>query len=152
MGANKRSLQGAWLAKKHGCRGRTGSGLLPGMMLHIDGNKHIAGSATSAGTTCSRSLDDATTRDHYAQLVKEESTRTAMVALREAIERKGLFCALYSDRGSHSFWTPKAGEALGKQRVMQVGRALKELGIQMIPAYSPHARGPCVLRERYRRV
>ena len=54
---------------------------------------------------------------------------------------KGLFCALYSDRGSHFFVTPKAGEKVDKHRLTQVGRALKELGVQMIPAYSPQARG-----------
>jgi len=61
--------------------------------------------------------------------------------LREVIENKGVFCALYSDRGSHFFVTPKAGQGVDKQRVTQVGRAMKELGIQMIAAYSPQARG-----------
>src|SRR6266853_6987332 len=60
---------------------------------------------------------------------------------REVIERKGLFCALYSDRGSHFFSTPKAGEPVDKNRPTQFGRALRELGIQMIAAYSPQARG-----------
>ncbi len=57
------------------------------------------------------------------------------------MERQGIFCALYSDRASHFFLTPKAGEPVDRQRLTQVGRALKELGIQMIPAYSPQARG-----------
>jgi len=52
-----------------------------------------------------------------------------------------LFCSLYSDRGSHFFVTPKAGEKVDKHRLTQVGRALRELGVQMIPAYSPQARG-----------
>ena len=73
--------------------------------------------------------------------MEEESTRTVMQGVREVIERKGLFCALYSDRGSHFFSTPKAGEPVDKNRPTQFGRALKELGIQMIPAYSPQARG-----------
>jgi hypothetical protein len=73
--------------------------------------------------------------------VEEESTRTVMTALREVIEREGLFCALYSDRASHFFVTPKADEPVDKSRLTQVGRALKELGVQMIPAYSPQARG-----------
>src|SRR3982750_4293679 len=60
---------------------------------------------------------------------------------REVIEKKGLFCALYSDRGSHFFVTPKAGEPVDKGRLTQVGRAMKDLGVQMIPAYSPQARG-----------
>ena len=86
-------------------------------------------------------LDDATSEIYYAQLVEEESTRTVMAALREVIQRKGLFCNLYSDRGSHFFVTPKAGEPVDKTRLTQVGRALKELGIHMIAAYSPPARG-----------
>jgi len=64
-----------------------------------------------------------------------------MEGLRAVIEAKGLFCALYSDRGSHFFVTPKAGEKVDKHRLTQVGRAMKELGVQMIPAYSPQARG-----------
>src|SRR4030095_16958886 len=64
-----------------------------------------------------------------------------MTGLREVIEQKGLFCALYSDRASHFFVTPKTGEPVDHNRLTQVGRALRELGIQMIPAYSPQARG-----------
>jgi hypothetical protein len=64
-----------------------------------------------------------------------------MAGLGEVIETKGLFCALYSDRGSHFFVTNKAGEKVDKHRLTQVGRAMKELGVQMIPAYSPQARG-----------
>ncbi|MFN0168434.1 MAG: hypothetical protein ACKV22_18565 [Bryobacteraceae bacterium] len=86
-------------------------------------------------------LDDATSEIYYAQLVEEESTRTVMAGLRAVIENEGLFCALYSDRGSHFFVTPKAGEKVDKHRLTQVGRAMKELGVQMIPAYSPQARG-----------
>ncbi len=66
-----------------------------------------------------------------------------MAALREVIENQGLFCALYSDRGSHFFVTRKAGEKVDPHRLTQVGRAMKELGVQMIPAYSPQARGRC---------
>jgi hypothetical protein len=86
-------------------------------------------------------LDDATSEIYYAQLVEEESTRTVMAGLREVIESHGLFCALYSDRGSHFFVTVKEGEKVDKHRLTQVGRAMKELGVQMIAAYSPQARG-----------
>ena len=86
-------------------------------------------------------LDDATSEIYYAQLVEEESTATVMVGLWEVIERKGLFCALYSDRGSHFWLTPKVGGKVDHHRLTQVGRALRELGVQMIPAYSPQARG-----------
>lgn len=86
-------------------------------------------------------LDDATSDIYYAQLVERESTRTVLQALREVVAQRGVFCALYSDRASHFFLTPQAGEAVDRERVTQVGRALKERGIQRIAAYSPQARG-----------
>ncbi len=111
-----------------------------GMLLHIDGSKHQWFN-DDRWYDLLVILDDANTEIYYAQLVEEESTRTVMAALREVIETEGLFCALYSDRGSHFFLTVKAGEKVDKQRLTQVGRALRELGVQMIPAYSPQARG-----------
>src|SRR3954471_20116927 len=113
---------------------------MPGMLLHIDGSKH-RWFQDDRWYDLIVILDDATTKIYYAQLVEEESTRTVMAGLREVIETQGLFCALYSDRGSHFFVTMKAGEKVDKERLTQVGRALKELGIQMIAAYSPQARG-----------
>jgi len=73
--------------------------------------------------------------------VEEESTMTVLRALREVIEQHGIFCALYSDRASHFFYTPRAGGKVDAERATQVGRALQELNIRMIPAYSPQARG-----------
>jgi transposase len=113
---------------------------MPGMLLHIDGSKH-RWFQDDRWYDLLVILDDATSEICYAQLVEEESTRTVMCGLRAVIEAKGLFCALYSDRGSHFFVTPKAGEPVDKQRLTQVGRAMKELGVQMIAAYSPQARG-----------
>src|SRR3982751_5176206 len=78
---------------------------------------------------------------YYAQLVEAESTRSVMAALREVIETRGLFCSLYSDRAGHFFVTPKHGERVDPSRPTQVGRALQELGVKMIGAYSPEARG-----------
>lgn len=142
----QQALQGAGLVKKRGRRGpprgRRERRPLPGMLLHIDGSKQ-RWFQDERWYDLLVMLDDATSEIYYAQLVAEESTRTVMAALREVIEHKGLFCALYSDRGSHFFWTPKAGAKVDKQRLTQVGRAMKELGIQMIPAYSPQARGRC---------
>jgi hypothetical protein len=77
----------------------------------------------------------------HAQLVEEESTGTVMTALREVIESQGLLCSLDSDRGSRFFLRPKAGEAVDKTRLTHVGRAMRELNNEMIPAYSPQARG-----------
>jgi len=110
------------------------------MLLHIDGSKH-RWLNDDRWYDLIVILDDATSEIYYAQLVEEESTRTVMAGLREVIENQGLFCALYSDRGSHFFVTVKEGEKVDKHRLTQVGRAMKELGVQMIAAYSPQARG-----------
>jgi hypothetical protein len=110
------------------------------MLLHIDGSKHRWFN-DDRWYDLIVILDDATSEIYYAQLVEEESTRTVMAGLREVIETHGVFCALYSDRGSHFFLTAKEGEKVDKHRLTQVGRAMKELGVQMIAAYSPQARG-----------
>jgi transposase len=140
----QQALQGAGLVKRRSRRGphrrRRERRPFPGMLLHIDGSKH-RWLNDDRWYDLIVILDDATSEIYYAQLVEEESTRTVMVGLREVIEKKGMFCALYSDRGSHFFVTPKAGEPVDKWHLTQIGRALKELGIQMIPAYSPQARG-----------
>jgi transposase len=140
----QQALQGAGLVPRRSRRGphrrRRERRPLPGMLLHIDGSKH-RWFQDERWYDLLVILDDATSEIYYAQLVEEESTWTVMIALREVIEQKGLFCALYSDRGSHFFFTPKAGEPVDKQRLTQVGRVMKELGIHMIPAYSPQARG-----------
>lgn len=140
----QKALQGSGLVAKQRRRGkhrrRRERRPMRGMLLHIDGSKH-QWFGDHRWHDLIVILDDATTEIYYAQLVEEESTRTVMAGLLEVIEGQGLFCALYSDRGSHFFLTPKAGEKVDKHRLTQVGRAMKELGIQMIPAYSPQARG-----------
>ena len=140
----KAALQGAGLvarARKRGVhRRRRERRPLPGMLLHIDGSRH-QWFQDERWYDLIVILDDATSEIYYAQLVEEESTMTVMAGLKEVIERKGGFCALYSDRGSHFWLTPKAGEKVDPHRLTQVGRALRELGVQMIPAYSPQARG-----------
>jgi transposase len=140
----RQALQGAGLVAKRRRRGphrrRRERRPMAGMLLHIDGSRH-RWFQDDRWYDLLVILDDATSEIYYAQLVEEESTRTVMKGLRTVIESQGLFCALYSDRGSHFFVTPKAGEAVDKQRLTQVGRAMKELGVQMIPAYSPQARG-----------
>lgn len=140
----KLALQGAGLVRKRRQRGphrkRRPRRPLPGMLLHLDGSRHRWFS-DDRWYDLLVVLDDASSEIYYAQLVEQESTRTVLQALRAVVERNGVFCALYSDRASHFFLTPKAGEAVDRQRPTQVGRALGELGIQMIPAYSPQARG-----------
>ena len=100
---------------------------LPGMLLHIDGSAH-QWFGDERWFDLIVILDDATSQIYYAQLVEAESTRSVMIGVAEVIETKGIFCALYSDRASHFFLTPKAGEPVDKQSLTQVGRALRELG------------------------
>jgi transposase len=140
----QKALQGAGLVAKRHKRGphrrRRPRRPLPGMLLHIDGSKHQWFN-DDRWHDLIVILDDATSEIYYAQLVEEESTRTVMAGLRDVVENQGLFCALYSDRGSHFFVTMKEGDKVDKHRPTQVGRAMKELGVQMIAAYSPQARG-----------
>src|SRR5689334_13932266 len=140
----KQALQGAGLVARKKKRGphrrRRPRRPLPGMLLHIDGSKH-RWFQDDRYYDLLVILDDATSEIYYAQLVEEESTLTVMAGLQEVIQTKGVFCALYSDRGSHFFYTPTAGGKVDKSRPTQVGRAMQELSIQMIAAYSPEARG-----------
>ena len=140
----QKALQGAGLVMRHKRRGkhrrRRERRPMTGMMLHIDGSKH-QWFGDNRWHDLIVILDDATSEIYYAQLVGEESTRTVMAGLREVIENQGIFCSLYSDRGSHFFLTKKEGEKVDKDRLTQVGRAMKELGVKMIAAYSPQARG-----------
>ena len=140
----KTVLQGAGLVARQRKRGvhrkRRPRRPLPGMLLHIDGSRH-QWFQDERWYDLIVILDDATSEIYYAQLTEEESTLTVMAGLKEVIERKGVFCALYSDRGSHFWLTPKAGGKIDEHRLTQVGRALREVGVQMIPAYSPQARG-----------
>jgi transposase len=140
----KRALQGAGLVARGRQRGvhrkRRPRRPLPGMLLHIDGSHH-RWFQDERWYDLIVILDDANSEIYYAQLVAEESTVTVMAGLKEVMERKGLFCALYSDRGSHFWLTPKVGGKVDHHHLTQVGRALRELGVQMIPAYSPQARG-----------
>ena len=140
----KLALQGAGLVKRRRQRGphrkRRPRRPLAGMLLHLDGSCH-RWFCDDRWYDLLVVLDDASSEIYYAQLVEQESTRTVLQALRAVVEHQGVFCALYSDRASHFWLTPKAGEAVDRERLTQVGRALRELGIQMIPAYSPQARG-----------
>jgi hypothetical protein len=113
---------------------------LPGMLLFQDGSKHAwlpQGPELDLVVT----MDDATSAMLSAFLVEEEGTMSSFIGLKQTIAAHGLFSALYTDRGSHYFFTPKAGEPVDKTRLTQVGRALKQLGIEPIPSYCPEGRG-----------
>ena len=111
-----------------------------GMMLHQDGSRH-AWLAGQPEMDLIVTMDDATSTIYSAFLVDEEGTASTFQGLLETTLSHGLPCSLYTDRGSHYFYTPVAGEAVDKMRLTQVGRALKHLGVEHIAAYSPEARG-----------
>jgi transposase len=141
----KMALQLAGLVSKHTKRGthrrRRERRPLVGMMLHLDGSTHHWFGPEYPACDLLVLLDDANSEIYGARFVPQEDTRSVLGILREVVEKYGTFCSLYSDRASHFFYTPKAGEKVDRYRKTQVGRALEQLGIEMIPAYSPQARG-----------
>jgi len=139
----KSRLQEAKLVPKAAKRGahrkRRERSPWPGMMIHQDGSTHewVPGQQWDLIVT----MDDAT-NEHYSMFfVEEEGTLSSLRGVRDVIEARGLFCALYTDRGSHYWYTEAAGGKVDKVHLTQFGRAMKQLGIEMIPAYSPEARG-----------
>lgn len=139
----KKRLQRADLVKpgkrkgKH--RKRRERAPLPGMLIHQDGSTHqwVPGVMWDLIVT----MDDANNEVYSAFFVEEEGSWSSLRGVRETIEKKGLFCSFYSDRGSHYWHTPNAGGKVDKTNPTQFGRALDELGIERIAAYSPQARG-----------
>ena len=102
---------------------------LPGMMLHQDGSRHAWLEGQPAFDLIV-TMDDATSAIY-----------STFQALNEVFGRHGLPLSLYTDRGSHYFYTPEAGDKVDRTNLTQVGRALDHLGIEHIAAYSPQARG-----------
>ena len=113
---------------------------MAGMLLHQDASRHdwLDGAPPLDLVV---TLDDATSEIYSAFLVAEEGTASSFRGLAEVVAVHGLFCALYTDRGSHYFHTPAAGGKVSRTLLTQVGRALAQLGIEHIAAYSPEARG-----------
>ena len=141
----KNTLQSNKLVPKTSKRGkhriRRPRAPYPGMMLHQDGSTHewVEGKKWDLIIT----LDDATSEHYSMFFVTEEGTTSSFRGVRDVIKKKGLFASFYTDRGSHYWHTPEAGGKVDKVRLTQFGRAMGQLGITMIPAYSPEARGRC---------
>lgn len=143
----KNALQGAGLVAKKKKRGahhkRRARRPLPGMMLHIDGSTHAWLGPEHEQFDLVTVMDDATSEIYYARFVEEENTESIMAALRSVVESKGVFCSLYSDRAGHFVFTPAGATRPDRSVRTQVGRALEQLGIELIHANSPQARGRC---------
>ena len=139
----KTVLQGAGVVKTSKRRGKhrikRERAPLPGMMLHQDGSTHrwVATAVWDLIVT----MDDATGEHTSMFFCDEEGTASSFHGIGQTIANYGLFASLYSDRGSHYFTTPEAGGKVDRVNLTEVGRALKQLGIGHIAAYSPEARG-----------
>ena len=139
----KNTLQGKGLVPKASRKGthRKQRPRAPyiGMMLHQDGSTHawVPGKLWDLIVT----MDDATSKHYSMFFVDEEGTQSSFQGVNEVIEKYGLFASFYTDRGSHYWNTPEAGGRVDKENLTQFGRAMRQLGIEMIPAYSPEARG-----------
>ena len=139
----KKHLQKAELVPKALMRGthrkRRDRSALPGMMIHQDGSTHawVVGQMWDLIDT----MDDATSEHYSMFFVEEEGTASSFQGVHDVIETRGLFSSFYSDRGSHYWHTPEAGGKVDRDNPTQFGRALRHLGIEMIAAYSPEARG-----------
>lgn len=112
---------------------------LPGMMIHQDASTHEWVPEVMWDLVVT--MDDATGEIYSMFFTDEEGTWSSFRGVRETLEAKGLFSSFYSDRGSHYWTTPKEGGKVDKDHLTQFGRALQQLGIPMIPSYSPEARG-----------
>lgn len=139
----KTALQNAGLVAKSSKKGmhrkKRERAPLEGMMLHQDGSDHewVQGIRWDLIST----MDDATNKHYSMFFVEEEGTASSFQGMKEVIETYGLCCSIYTDRGSHYWTTPEVGGSVDKQNLTQFGRAMRHLGIEMIAAYSPEARG-----------
>lgn len=139
----KSRLQEAALVPKSKAKGahrkRRERAAWPGLMIHQDGSRHewVAGQKWDLIVT----MDDATSEHYSMFFAGEEGTLSSLRGVRDVIEARGLFCSFYSDRGSHYWHTPQAGGKVDKDHPTQFGQAMRQLGIDMIAAYSPEARG-----------
>jgi len=127
------------LKKKGVHRLRRARSPLPGMMIHQDGSTHewVVGKMWDLIVT----MDDATNEQYNMFFVDEEGTASSFQGVQDVILKKGLFSTIYTDRGSHYWFTPEEGGKVSKTQLTQFGRAMQQLGVTMIPAYSPQARG-----------
>ncbi len=139
----KKTLQGKGLVPKASRKGthrkRRPRAPYTGMMLHQDGSRHewIQGKLWDLIVT----MDDASSEHYSMFFVEEEGTQSSFQGIKDVIEGHGVFASLYTDRGSHYWYTPEAGGKVDRENPTQFGRAMRQLGIEMIPAYSPEARG-----------
>jgi len=125
-------------------RGRRARRPAEGMLLQVDGSPHDWLEGRGPTLTLVGAIDDATAQVPAAFFAEHETTWAYLQLFWRIFRHKGLPQAVYADRHS-IFQTDRAPtleeQLAGRRPQTQVGRALDELGITLIPAGSPQAKG-----------
>lgn len=137
--------QGRWSIKRRRQKHRQWRERKPclGQLVQMDGSHHDWFEGRRAKAVLMVMIDDATNRT-YAHFAEEETTRAAYDTFEGYVRRYGLPQGLYVDRDSIYKTTrePSIAEQLANARPLtQFGRAMKQLGVELDPAYSPQAKG-----------
>ena len=110
-----------------------------GELFQIDGSPHHWFEERGEACCLIVFIDDATGRT-YGKLFETETTEAYMITLKEYILKyKGLPSHFYSDK--HGIFRVNMPSCVNKEQMTQFGRACKELGIGLIYANSPQAKG-----------
>jgi len=114
-----------------------------GEMVQMDGSHHDWFEGRRDWGVLMVMIDDATS-EVFARFSEQETTIAAMEVFQGYVERYGLPRALYVDRDS--IYRPEREATLaenlaGKEPRTQFGRAMEELGVELILAHSPQAKG-----------
>lgn len=115
-----------------------------GMLVQMDSSIHQWIETIKESWALVAMIDDATSEVPYAKFYPKDTTLANMAVIRHFIEKKGCFMCLYVDKASHFITTRHQGihyNVNPEQDDTQIERALEELGINLIPANSPQAKG-----------
>lgn len=113
-----------------------------GQLVHLDGSDHEwLALCPGERQVLLLVIDDATSRVLSGWLVDAESTKNCLLVMREVVEKYGIPSQLYTDRGSVYWHTPKAGGRVDREHPTHFAQVMDRLGVEMIAAYSPQARG-----------
>lgn len=114
-----------------------------GQMVQMDGSHHAWFEERGPKCVLMVMVDDATGWT-WAQFHESESTEAAMKTLWSYIDQRGLPGSLYVDKHSiHRVnrMTTTHENLTGKRPLTQFGRAMEDLGVELICAHSPQAKG-----------
>ncbi|MCE3224977.1 MAG: Integrase core domain protein [Nitrospira sp.] len=115
----------------------------PGELVQLDGSHHDWFEGRGARCVLMAYIDDASSRV-FARFYDHEGTIPAMDSFTRYVMQYGVPLALYADK--HTTYQSPA-EPTGEERLAgtkpqsQFGRALSELGVELIAAHSPQAKG-----------